>query len=389
MPRFATPCPKLVRRPSPSHLGLAALTLPLALLAGCSQDGPPPLPPLPEGALEAVVTDPGVPREPLARAVDDLFTAEGIGTTYALVVLHEGEIVAERYGEGMSADTRFIGWSMSKTVTAALIGMLVADGRLQLDDPAPVPSWQRAGDPRGEITLRHLLQMRSGLRHREGYDPTYESSEVQMLLLSGRDDMAAFAEAQALESMPGEEFRYSTATSVILADIATDLIAPDGSPVQRQQAMASFLDARLAAPLGMESMVGEYDAAGTLVGGSSIWATARDWGKFGEFLRHGGSVKGAQIVPRRWIEFMRTTSPASPDYGAQTWLNLPSGGERNELFAARGPDTAFAAVGHLGQYVIVSPEQKLTVVRLGKTDGPQRYALVEQLADIVQLYPGR
>ena len=384
MPPFATPCPKLVRRPS-----LAALALPLALLAGCSQDGPPPLPPLPEGALEAVVTDPGVPREQLGRAVDDLFTAEGIGTTYAVVVLHKGEVVAERYGEGMSEETRFVGWSMSKTVTAVLIGMLVADGRLELDEAAPVPSWQRAGDPRGEITLRELLQMRSGLRHREGYDPPYESSEVQMLYLKGHDDMAAFAEAQALETVPGEEFRYSTATSVILADIATDLIAPDGSPVQRQQAMASFLDARLAAPVGMESMVGEYDAAGTLVGGSSIWATARDWGKFGEFLRHGGSVKGAQIVPRRWIEFMRAPSPASPDYGAQLWLNRPSEGERNELFAARGPDTAFAAVGHLGQYVIVSPDQSLTVVRLGKTDGPERHALVEQLADIVQLYPGR
>tara|TARA_A100001391_G_scaffold101953_4_gene67867 strand:+ start:47534 stop:48703 length:1170 start_codon:yes stop_codon:yes gene_type:complete len=389
MLRFAIPCRKLVRRPSPATSRLAALALPVALLAACSQDGPPPLPPLPEGALEAVVTDPGVPREQLARAVDDLFTAEGIGTTYALVVMHKGEVVAERYGEGVTADTRFVGWSMSKTVTAVLVGMLVADGRVELDDPAPVASWQRAGDPRGEITLRHLLQMRSGLRHREGYDPPYESSEVRMLYLAGHDDMAAFAEAQALETVPGEEFRYSTATSVILADIATDLIAPDGTPAQRQQAMASFLDARLAAPLGMKSMVGEYDAAGTLTGGSSIWATARDWGKFGEFLRHGGSVKGAQIVPRRWIEFMRTPSPASPDYGAQTWLNRPSGGDRDELFAARGPDTAFAAVGHLGQYVIVSPDQSLTVVRLGKTDGPERHALVEQLADIVQLYPGR
>ncbi|WP_245978542.1 serine hydrolase domain-containing protein [Aurantiacibacter xanthus] len=347
------------------------------------------MPPLPAGALEAVVTDPGVPREQLARAVDDLFTAEDIGTTYAVVVVHNGKIVAERYAEGMSEDTRFVGWSMSKTVTAVLIGMLVADGRLELDEPAPVPSWQRAGDPRGEITLRQLLQMRSGLRHNEGYDPPYESSEVQMLYLAGHDDMAAFAEAQALETAPGEQFRYSTATSVILADIATDLIAPDGTPAQRQQAMATFLDARLAAPLGMESMIGEYDAAGTLTGGSSIWATARDWGKFGEFLRHGGSVKGAQIVPRRWIEFMRTPSPASPDYGAQTWLNRPSGGERSELFAARGPDSAFAAVGHLGQYVIVSPDQSLTVVRLGKTDGPERPALVQQLADIVQLYPGR
>ena len=380
MLRFAFPCPKLSLAPSLAALGL---------LAACSQDGPPPLPPLPEGALEAVSTEPGVPREQLARAVDALFSAEGIGNTYAVVVLHKGEVAAERYADGFAPETRFVGWSMSKTVTAVLIGMLVADGRLALDETAPVPSWQRAGDPRGEITLRQLLQMRSGLRHSEGADPPYESSEVQMLYLAGRDDMAAFAEAQALDHAPGEHFQYSTSTSTILADIATDVIAPDAMPAQRRMAMAHFLEARLAAPLGIESMVGEYDAAGTLVGGSAIWATARDWGRFGEFLRHGGSVRGAQIVPRRWIEFMRTPSPAAPDYGAQTWLNRPSGTDRNVLFAARGPDSAFAAIGHLGQYIIVSPAQGLTIVRLGKTDEPERAALVDRLADIVQLYPGR
>lgn len=359
------------------------------LLTACSQDGPPPEPPLPEGALEAVVTDPGVPRERLARAVDEAFSVDGIGDTRALIVMHEGEIVAERYAKDFTEETPFISWSMAKTVTGVLIGMLVADGRLELDAPAPVPAWQRAGDPRGEITLRHLLQMRSGLRHAEAADPVYSSSEVRMMFLDGKDDMAGWAEAQSLDHAPGETFTYSTATSVILADIATDILAPDGSPRERQAAMAEFLQARLADPLGMASMVGEYDAAGTLVGGSAIWANARDWAKFGEFLRHGGSVKGAQIVPRGWIEFMRTSSPASPDYGGQLWLNRFSDSNRNSLFAERGPEDAFAAIGHLGQYIIVVPSKRLTIVRLGKTDGPDRDALVEELADIVRLYPSR
>jgi CubicO group peptidase (beta-lactamase class C family) len=275
---------------SPSVL---ACMMSIALLAGCSQDGPAPEPPLPEGALEAVVEDPGVPRETLARAVDDLFTAEGTGATRALLVLHGGEIVAERYGEGYDADIRHTGWSMSKSVTAVLLGMMVADGRLRLDDPAPIAPWQRPGDPRSGVTLRHLLQMRSGLRHTEGADPAYESSEVRMLYLDGRDNMSGWAEAQSLEHEPGSTFQYSTATTVILSDIATDTIAPGESADARQRAMAEYVDARLAVPLGMESLVGEYDQSGTLVGGSYFWATARDWARFGEFMRNYGSVRGA------------------------------------------------------------------------------------------------
>ncbi len=375
---------------SPSALSsLLSGIVAIALLSACSQDGPPPEPPVPEEAMAAVVDDPGVPRESLARAVDDLFTADDIGETRALLVLQGGEIVAERYGEGYDAEIRHTGWSMSKSVTAVLLGMMVADGRLRLDDPAPVPHWQRPGDPRSGVTLRHLVQMRSGLRHAEGGDPAYESSEVRMLFLDGRDNMSGWAEAQPLEHEPGTTFRYSTATSVILSDIATDTIAEGESADARQRAMAEYVEARLAVPLGIDSLVGEYDAQGTLVGGSHFWATARDWAKFGEFLRNHGSVRGAQIVPRGWIEFMRRASPASPDYGAQLWLNRPSGEERDVLFGGALGEDIFAAVGHLGQYIVVSPQRRLTVVRLGKTDDENRDRLVEELEDIVALYPSR
>ncbi len=368
---------------------LAPSLLALALLAGCSEPGPPPLPPVPEGAMDAVTVEPGVPREALARAVDALFTREGIGETRALVVMHEGEIVAERYGEGFGVDTPLVGWSMSKTVTGVLIGMMVADGRLALDESPPIDHWQRAGDPRGEITLRQLLQMRSGLRHEEKAEPVYTSPEVRMMFLDGRDDMAAWAEAQPLDFEPGGHHQYSTATSVILGDIMARLLAPDGGPSARQEAMAHYLDARLATPLGMDSLVAEFDAAGTMIAGSQIWATARDWGRFGEFLRRGGTAGGAQVVPRSWIEFMRSPSPQATDYGAHLWLNRPSGNARDVLFAAQGPDDLFAAVGHLGQYVLVSPAQRLTVVRLGHTDEEDRAALVDALAELVALYPRR
>ncbi len=361
---------------------------PLFLLAGCGDSAPAELPPLSDEALAAVTDNAGAATEQLARQVDELFTKPGeIGETRATIVMHAGEIAAERYGEGYDAETRFVSWSMAKTVTAVMIGMLVADGRLRLDDSPPVPRWQRPGDPRGEITLRQLLQMRSGLRHTEAGDPIYESSEVRMLFLDGRDDMADYAEAQPLEGEPGRTFEYSSNTTVILADIAARALTKSNDPETRRKAIADYLQTRLFGPLDMDSMVPEFDASGTLIGGSLMHATARDWAKFGEFLRHGGSERGSQLVPRRWIDFMTSPSPRSGFYGGQTWLNRDSGLDRDEAKEDRGPDTLFAAIGHMGQYVLVSPRQKLTIVRLGHTDSAARMALVDELMDVVELYP--
>lgn len=366
---------------------LGLLPAPL-LLAGCGSSGPPKPPPLDEQALAAVSAQPGTRREGLARAVDNLFTADESGETHALIVMYRGEIVAERYGDNFGKNSRFLGWSMAKTVTALAIGMLVADGRLALNAGPPIPNWRRPGDPRGEITLKQLLQMRSGLRHSESADAPYETDTARLLFLDGRDDMAAQAEAQPLEAEAGRKFEYSTASSIILADIATRVLTDSENPGRRRKAMDDFLKARLFRPLRLHSMVAEYDAAGTMIGGAMISATARDWARMGEFLRHGGSVEGAQIVPRGWVEFMRAPSPRAPDFGAQLWLNRNSGGTRNVLFAEQGSASLFAAIGHLGQYVIISPRQKLTVVRLGKTPEENRPALISALAKIVALYPG-
>lgn len=365
---------------------LALLALPA--LAGCgASDSPEPPPPLDAKALAAVRAHPGVPREKLARAIDALFTSESVGETRAVLVLRDGAVIAERYGPGYHENTRMVSWSMAKSVTAAMIGLLVSDGRLRLDQPVPVPAWQRSGDPRGEITLRQLLQMRSGLRHTEAGDPVYESDEVRMLFLDGRDNMAAYAEAQPLEAEPGRRFEYSTATTVILADIAARALTESSDPEQRRKVVAEYLRTRLFEPIGMRSMLPEFDASGNLIGGSLIHGTARDWGRFGEFLRNGGAVKGAQVVPRGWVEFMTSASPRNRGYGAQIWLNRPQPDDRKVLFPGRAPASLFACAGHLGQYVIVSPAQRLTVVRLGHTPDENRPELVDRLGDLVALFP--
>ncbi len=369
-------------------LSLIALGLALPALMGCSGNTPVPPEPLTKAALLAVAEQPGAPREALARRIDDLFADGESGETYALLAMQGGRIVAERYAPGYNRDTRFIGWSMTKTITGVMIGMLISDGRMRLDESAPIPLWQRPGDPRGEITVRQLLQMRSGLRHSESADPPYASDEVRMLFLDGRDDMAAYAEAQPLEAEPGRKFEYSSATSVILADAAAHALTAGQESETRMKLVNDYLHTRLFEPIGMRSAVAEFDAAGTFIGSSMVHATARDWGKFGEFLRNMGSVRGAQVIPRGWIEFMTSPSPRNPGYGAQLWLNRPQSDSHEALFAGKVPASLFAAQGHLGQYVIVSPEQKLTLVRLGKSDSAQRAALRGHLARIAALFPG-
>lgn len=358
-----------------------------AALASCGSDpGPPPLSP---AALAAVRADPGVPREALARAVDDLFADREAGETHALLVLSRGTVVAERYGPGDGPATRFLGWSMSKSITGVMIGLLVSDGRLRLDESVPVPAWQRSGDARGEITLRQLLQMRAGLRHAEGIRPLVKSDEVRMLFLDGRDDMAAYAEAQPLEAEPGSRFEYSSASSLILADVAARSLTDNPDPAARRQIVADYLRTRLFEPVGMKSMVPEFDAAGTLIGSSMIHGTARDWARFGEFLRNGGAVRGAQVLPRGWIEFMTRPSPRNPGYGAHLWLNRPQANGSTVLLPGRAPEGLFACVGHLGQYVLVSPRQKLTIVRLGHSTSEQRRRVLDHLATIIAQFARR
>lgn len=338
---------------------------------------------------ETMVSDvPGLSAATLNAEIDTLFNADEMAETRALVIMRGGEIVAERYAPGYDRNTRFISWSMAKSVTAVLVGLMVTDGRLALDAPAPVPDWQRPGDPRGAITLRHLLHMASGLQHTEAGDPPYESDEVRMLFLDGRDDMVRYAASQPLEAEPGSKFEYSTNTTVILSDIITRQLTTSKDPEVRRRAMLDYMRGRLFEPLGMTSMVPEFDASGTMIGGSIIQANARDWARFGEFLRNKGSIAGNQFLTRGWVDFMLTSSPNDPAYGGHIWLNKPRpAGLRKILYPDLLPSDVFAAQGHLGQFVIVSPSQRLTIVRLGKTQDDVLDPVKEQLGRIAALFP--
>ncbi len=368
---------------------LIAFIAPLALvpaLFGCSPSAPPAPPPVSAEALKAVTPNPGVPREELARRVDALFSEQDAAETRAVIVMQGGRVIAERYAPGYHENTRFVSWSMAKSITGVMIGMLVSDGRLRLDESAPIPAWQRPGDPRGEITLRQLLQMRSGLRHAEAISPLWKSDEVRMLFLDGRDAMARYAEDQPLQYEAGRKWVYSSSTSVILADLAARVLAPAPDPESRRNAVAEYLRTRLFEPIGMRSMLPEFDASGTLIGGSLIHGTARDWARFGEFLRNRGAVGGAQLVPRQWIDFMVTPSPRERQYGAQIWLNRAPTTGKPALFPDRGPRDLFACLGHLGQYVLVSQSRRLVVVRLGKTQEDRLDPVTARLGELVALF---
>lgn len=339
---------------------------------------------------EAIVTPLASTSWPAAAAVKTpiaaLFAdAEAMGETRALLILRDGQPIYERYAEGFGPDSKLISWSMAKSITAALIGLLVADGRLALDAPAPVAAWQRAGDPRGAITLRHLLHMASGLDHVEEGDPAWEADTVTMLFGDGAPDMAAFAEAKPATARAGEVFNYSSATSVILSDIIADTLAPGGSPTARRDAVLEYLRSRLAEPVGMTSLTPEFDAAGTMIGGSIMHATARDYARFGELLRQRGVADGQRVLPESWVSFMRSPSSRDAGYGGHIWLNRPRpAGAGQALWPGEGPNDLFACLGHQGQYIIVSPSQRLTVVRLGISRDSQIPNVRAKLAAIIR-----
>ncbi|WP_260926183.1 serine hydrolase domain-containing protein [Novosphingobium sp. 9] len=371
-----------VRRP-PLILCLALLPS----LAACGQSGDAGPPPPSAEAEAALKGNGGAPHAALGRAIDALFDDGAVGHTDALVVMKRGEVIAERYASGIDAKTRLPGWSAGQCVTALMIGQLISDGRLRADESPPIPDWQRTGDPRGEITLRQLLQMRSGLRHSETAVPERHSDRFRMLFLDGRDDMAAYAEAQPLVAPVGKRFKPSSATSVILADLAARVLAEHPDPDSRRRAVNDYLRARVLEPIGMGSTVVGYDRAGTMVGAGMIHATARDWADLAEFLRHTGSVQGAQVLPRRWVEFMLLPSPANPGYGAGVWLNRAGSDGSSPLFPGKVSMNLFGCVGEYGQYVIGSPDQLLTVVRLGETGPDKAQALHDRLGDLIALFP--
>lgn len=337
------------------------------------------LPPaVPAGRVVSIDT------QALGRAVDKFFIDPALADTRALVIVHQGQLLTERYGPGFGPQSRFLSWSMAKSVTAVLIGKLVSEGRLQLDAPAPVPAWSKPGDPRGAITLRHLLHMSAGLAHRETGAPLAKAQTVRLSFTDQTSNAAGFAAAQPLIVQPGSSFTYSSASSMILADIISRSVTSEADPRRRRAAVRAWMDAALFKPANLDSFVVEFDASGTFLGGAFMYATARDWARFGEVLRTGGQG----IITPQWLAFMRTPAATDPGYGGHIWLNQARPrGAPVALFPGRGPASLFAAVGYQGQFVLVSPDQSLTVVRLGKTVDTALQPVRDGLAVLVGLFP--
>lgn len=310
------------------------------------------------------------------------------GETRAAMMTRDGNIVAQNYAPGYSDQTRFVSWSMAKSVTAVLIGELVGDGKLNLDDPVPFGEWAQLGDPRRTITLRHMLHMSSGIDHDEGLDPSdppeamLTTDTPMTLFVNGTEAMAAAGLKKRIEAQAGTKYEYSSITSLLLSELITRQLTVSKDPKTRAKVYTAFAQERLFKPAGMSNVVLEFDGAGTQIGGSLIYASLPDWGKFGQVLLNGKGTDGAQVIAPDWLTFLKTPSKTDPGYGGHFWLNRPRSAENAAypaLFPGQGPDTIFAAVGHLGQYVIVLPDQNMVLVRLGKTnDGnlaPVRKAL--------------
>jgi CubicO group peptidase (beta-lactamase class C family) len=347
------------------------------------------------GGMSAVIGASGgdttpKPADPANAALDRLFSPDQ-GETRAVQVIRDGKLVYERYAPGYSDANRFISWSMAKSATAVLIGALVADGKLALDAPVPFAEWQKPGDPRAAITLRQMLHMSSGLAHVEVGEPIHASDTNQILFVKGTGDMARRALAKALEAPPGSTYEYSSMTSLLLSELITRQLTNSRDPKVRAAAYKTFAEARLFRPAGITSAVLDFDGAGTQIGGSIIYMSLDDWGRFGQTLLTGKGVDGSTVIAPEWLAFLRTPSMTDAGYGGHVWLNRPRSGENARypaLFPGKGPDSLFAAVGHLGQYVIVSPDQRLVVVRLGKTQDENLQPVRDALGDAVAAFGG-
>jgi len=310
---------------------------------------------------------------------DTLFAADAAhGTSLALVVMQAGDVVFERYGTqpdtvfgpggAVSPDDTLISWSMAKSITHAAVGILVGEGRLDLAAPAAVPAWK--GTDKEPITLQQLLEMRPGLLFVEDYVDGSVSHVIEMLFGEGKDDVAGYAAALPLAHEPGTVWNYSSGTTNIVARIVGDAVGGG------REGMEAFLHERLFGPAAMTSAIPKFDAAGTFIGSSYVFATARDFARFGELYRNDGvAADGTRVLPAGWRDHARTWAATDPDgefdYGAQWWLWREYPG-------------SLACHGYEGQYTVVVPDRELVLVHLGKVSAELRPSLNVHLRRIIE-----
>lgn len=270
--------------------------------------------------------------------------------TRGIVVVKDGKLIAERYADGFDATTPQLGWSMTKSVTNLLVGRLVADGAVSLDDDHLRPEWT---DDRATITVRQLLQMTSGLH----WDETYSLGTPITKMLYTEPDMGDYVASQKLDHRPGTHLQYSSGSTTLLCSILSG-----------DRGGADFPRRTLFTQLGLSSAVLEPDAAGTPVCSSYMWATGRDWATVGQFALADGVWNGTRLLPTGWlaesVKAVAADENEDPGYASGWWANTRADGT---LFAPELPADAYFAQGHDGQWLMVVPSEKLVVVRLGFT----------------------
>ncbi|MES2722291.1 MAG: serine hydrolase [Pseudomonadota bacterium] len=330
---------------------------------------PPPAPARPTGPVAPPLET--AARSPAIEAALDRAFAEPARParrqTKAIVILHQGRIVGERYAAGYGVDTPITGWSMTKSVTNALLGVLVAQGKVSVQGPAPVAAWAAPSDPRHAISVDNLLRMTSGLAIGQSLTASpWSAFDPSARILFAERDKAGAAVAASLKAAPGTDWTYADASTLILSRILRDQAGGD------QDALLAFAHRDLFDRLGLEHATLELDATGTPLGSTHMWASARDWARLGQLYLDDGKVGGEQILPKGWADYSARPTPGSEavGYGAGFWTNRGSGEGSRRRIAWGMPADAYMARGHHGQYVIVVPSAGVVVVRLGTTPTP-------------------
>ncbi len=283
----------------------------------------------------------------------------------AIVVLYNGKLIAEKYAPNITHQTPLLGWSMTKSVTNAMMGMLVKDGKIDIKKPAPIDEWK--SDERQKITVDHLLRMSSGLDFEENY--ASPSDATQMLFR--KKGAGAFALRSKVATEPDKVWSYSSGTTNVLQEIMRRQFSSHADYL-------AFPHLRLFHKIGMKSAVLEPDASGTYVGSSFMYATGRDWAKFGQLYLQDGVWNGERLLPEGWVKYSSTETPHSDgQYAAQFWID-----HKDKTF----PQDAFMCVGFESQVVAVVPSKKLVIVRLGCTpkDDFNHTKLVKDIVAIVK-----
>lgn len=326
-------------------------------------DLPPPAPAL---LPEIAGPQPVETAEPAIRAALDLAFSETRGApqraTKAIVVVQDGRVIAERYATGYGVETPVIGWSMTKSVTNALLGVLVRQGKLDMNAPAPVAAWSDPKDPRRAITPDNLLRMNSGLD--VGQSLTASASDAfdpSAQMVFNERDMAGFAERMPLKFAPGSAWNYTNGNTLMLSRIIRDKTGGDARSV------LGFAHRELFDKLGMKKVTLEFDSTGTPIGSSHMLATPRDWAKFGLLYLNDGMIGSERLLPEGWVDYSARLTPHSEEYGyaAGFWTNRGDSGGALYRVRAGIPADAFMARGAYGQYVVVVPSRRLVVARFG------------------------